>query len=148
MWYIFTPNSCRWNPILFALISYPTVGDEYLQEVGSHGTTAKFEGWSQEWRGSMKPEHQPCHPNLLGAPCYVCHLCDFLPTVPSNTAICEKHEEQHFFCQLKIIIEVSVSSSTLPSWFLFPQFVQIVICTWGTACAFFCDHQVKTRRNE
>ena len=61
MWYIFTPNSCRWNPILclFAFNSSPTVGDEYLQEAGSHGTTAKFEGWSQEWRGSMKPEHQP-----------------------------------------------------------------------------------------
>ena len=59
MWYIFTPNSCRWNPILFALISYPTAGDEYLQEAGSHSTPSEFEGWSQEWRGSMKPEHQP-----------------------------------------------------------------------------------------
>ena len=42
-----------------------------------------------------------------------------------------------FFCQFKTINVVSVSSLTLPSWFLFPQFVQIVICTWGTACAFF-----------
>ena len=59
MWYSFTPNSCRWHRILFALISFPAAGDEYLQEAGSHGTTTKFEGWSQEWRGSMKPEHQP-----------------------------------------------------------------------------------------